>query len=1369
MNSEFLTALPERIGWTLLHSTWQFAAVAIGLFIILAVLRKSMPTARYAAEFLSLVAMVVCGVSTFFYIETQTTPSASVALLSAQPHDVVAEIPSTMRPDVTPRPDANSSSITSPAAVFDGQSLELNQNTTQLSRTVEQSRNLDADMPITLGRLRNSATEIIQPWLQELCLLWLIGIGFFSIRAILSLRRVQRLRRFGTRSVGSDVVDLCSHISKRMRIRRIVSVVQSSLVDVPTVIGWLRPIIFLPASSLTGLSQEQIQVVIAHELAHIRRHDYLVNSIQVLVETIFFYHPAVWWVSHRMRMTREECCDDIVVRLTGDRRGYARVLLWLEEHRTERPRTIYALSASGGSLLDRIRRIVRPEATTNAGPGLVVIASLFCLMIAGSGLWMTAIAEDESTSEQLANDSNPATDTDAPFVDIVSRKFADSVGGRDLPYMKPEQVQEFATELREYLSQRIDNDLDHQKRIVAADAVHGWASRISPKSSGYLNFRGQFDMLCWQLWTYAERKKLTTEQLAHREEQRDWIRNYMKGLPAPKSRVKDWQLAGRLKLLEQEVFQNPLSPFFYDPMSDQEFEDFKDRLVKRQQSLGGNRLIHAPSHIFMAAVYARVEDLREKYPPGFPVGGLSIGNTTEFGFRAAIFPKDARYWLPGGSGVESKRYYEADRNITIDLPDKLDFARRSDWLAKKGVDLHFDAKLGQIIPHGDSKLAVLKQTEWHKIDQISTEELKRLAQLQSFDIGPVRTPNDLVHIEQKLEMLPTGVLLTKSGKVVLFRVEQLDMDSVYLFFRPRPLVAYRPFHHGSEEKTRAGDVSTTETRGGRNQRSMTIAATESHAIDREDSERTTATFSGRILSPDGSPSNSRGWMYYNAETETGSYFGTIGDFRDSFEFTNLAGEGYIVFFPDGYAPVWSSQLETHAGDHLDGIDLKLKQGMTASVQVRDAEGQPVIGASVVALPRIYGSTNGPVTPHATDDSGNLTLNHLADTAYEFRVKSAGFEDLRTGPESIQSGTPIVLKLTKARPTTGRVVDSAGAPVAGAKLRAKFELNQESSNRHFRNEGEGFYGEVMATTDAEGRFTLDSLSEGSRYLFIIEGPDESRLLYRDFQVGQKDVGIRLPPRRDVKIGMRGSLDEYFDDDDKRYVNVRQTISMKTAAGTSGDLVGGRVMIEENPTGGSVVYRGLVVDPENDFADQTVRVEFGTKKRAKQTLKLLDQPATSHTWKVGPIPIFPIEYSEVRTDRIKNGLLLSSGQRTHLVLVHTGFLQTGLTNSNWGDTEHSHLVWRLAGKVNAFSGRREVIEGRSRWENERSYQLLFEYGPPRLKFRIDGRTYDLSRGRVIVLRQDGDPIQLDLEPPKPSERDDRSLIDNFNKAVDAKLKE
>ncbi len=186
-------------------------------------------------------------------------------------------------------------------------------------------------------------------------IVWLAGVLLLSIRLIAACAGVERLKR-ATRAVDATVALRVQSLAHRFGIDKPVRVFESALVRVPTVVGYLRPVILLPASVITGLAPAYLDAVLAHELAHVRRHDYLINTLQSLVETLLFYHPAVWWCSRQIRIEREHCCDDMVVEAGGNRVAYAAALAQLEELRGLQP--MLSLNASGGRLVDRIRRLL---------------------------------------------------------------------------------------------------------------------------------------------------------------------------------------------------------------------------------------------------------------------------------------------------------------------------------------------------------------------------------------------------------------------------------------------------------------------------------------------------------------------------------------------------------------------------------------------------------------------------------------------------------------------------------------------------------------------------------------------------------------------------------------------------------------------------------------------------------------------------------------------------------------------------------------------------------------------------------------------------------------------------------------------------
>jgi hypothetical protein len=206
-------------------------------------------------------------------------------------------------------------------------------------------------------------------------------------------------------------------VSRRLALGRAVRVLQCARIEVPMVIGTVRPLLLVPACGLSGLPPDQIEAIIAHELAHIRRHDYLVNLLQSVVETLLFYHPAVWWVSHVIRMEREHCCDDLAVSACGDAMLYAQALTTVETLRGGV--SGLAMAVSGGSLLARIRRLLDvPPPARLAGSGWA-IAALTVIMVGGAGVagWMgtvtarfPSIGPDEIAARASnANDPVPAT------------------------------------------------------------------------------------------------------------------------------------------------------------------------------------------------------------------------------------------------------------------------------------------------------------------------------------------------------------------------------------------------------------------------------------------------------------------------------------------------------------------------------------------------------------------------------------------------------------------------------------------------------------------------------------------------------------------------------------------------------------------------------------------------------------------------------------------------------------------------------------------------------------------------------------------------------------------------------------------------
>jgi beta-lactamase regulating signal transducer with metallopeptidase domain len=233
-----------------------------------------------------------------------------------------------------------------------------------------------------------------QRFLTSVVALWLLGVLVFSLRLFGGWRFTARLRSAShpapaewQQAVGKIAARMGGVLSGAMRpgAQRSVVLRVSSMVDVPTVIGWLRPVILMPVEFFAGLPAGHITALLAHEMAHIRRRDYLASLLQSVAEAVLFYHPAVWWISEQIRAERELCCDDLAVVASGDVLIYAQALAALEARRPSRLRPV--LAANGGSLVNRIRRLIEPShAVANNLPGPGAAWAMTVLWLAGVGV-----------------------------------------------------------------------------------------------------------------------------------------------------------------------------------------------------------------------------------------------------------------------------------------------------------------------------------------------------------------------------------------------------------------------------------------------------------------------------------------------------------------------------------------------------------------------------------------------------------------------------------------------------------------------------------------------------------------------------------------------------------------------------------------------------------------------------------------------------------------------------------------------------------------------------------------------------------------------------------------------------------------------
>jgi uncharacterized protein (TIGR03435 family) len=311
-----MTLLAQAISTALLDFIWQGALIGAALWLVLAMLRHQSAGLRYV---ISCVALLLLA----------TLPLATIATVWSMARETAVAAGSSFATSGTAETGlATAAAVASPARVP--------QTLLQIWMVPEAPRVIWFDA--------------VHPWILPI---WAIGVLLLSVRLTAACWYASRL----SRSAGDSdpaVAPMVADLARRIGVSRAVRLRTMATATTPGVVGWLRPVLLLPPAAAMGLTPTQLEAVLAHELAHIKRHDYLVNMVQVVIETLFFYHPVVWWTSHQIRLEREVCCDDVAVRACGNAADYARGLTAL----ARRQLTPLAQAATGGPLMYRVRRLL---------------------------------------------------------------------------------------------------------------------------------------------------------------------------------------------------------------------------------------------------------------------------------------------------------------------------------------------------------------------------------------------------------------------------------------------------------------------------------------------------------------------------------------------------------------------------------------------------------------------------------------------------------------------------------------------------------------------------------------------------------------------------------------------------------------------------------------------------------------------------------------------------------------------------------------------------------------------------------------------------------------------------------------------------
>lgn len=340
--SELLNdSIIKALGWNIFNILWQGFIIAIILSLVLRIFKGKSSQLRYLISMISL--LLIMGFSIFnFFNNYDKNISNTISYIDNN--------------------QANESNL----LLVDFNDIKINESSLEL---------------ITLFKDRLTSVDKYFPLIVNV---WILGVFIFILKFIFSFFYTNRLRKINTQSISEEWLDKFLKLQEQLRINRTVNYIESQLVKIPLVLGYLKPVVVIPVELLSGMPLNQIEAIIAHELAHIRRNDYIFNVFQTIIETLFFFHPAIWYISSQIRKERENCCDDMALTVCEGSLVYAKALVSVQEFTLNRHYSAVAFSGRKKHLLNRIKRMimkqkVKSNITDKIIAALIILSSVLAL------------------------------------------------------------------------------------------------------------------------------------------------------------------------------------------------------------------------------------------------------------------------------------------------------------------------------------------------------------------------------------------------------------------------------------------------------------------------------------------------------------------------------------------------------------------------------------------------------------------------------------------------------------------------------------------------------------------------------------------------------------------------------------------------------------------------------------------------------------------------------------------------------------------------------------------------------------------------------------------------------------------------------
>ncbi len=348
------------LGWTIIHSLWQSSLIALAYFFLSSFPKKENSHHRYNLGIFSLIILLGTTAMTFWRAHSSFVPA----------------------------------SMTANTAVAQGSTMLQAGSDPSLASIVQGF--ISQHMPLIVG-------------------FWLLGVFILIVHFIGDYVANLRIKKYPCVEAPDLWQKRLTDLSKRMNLSKFVKIKETLRISTPMTIGHLKPVILFPVGLLAGLPVDQVEAIFAHELAHILRRDYLVNILQNFVDIFFFYHPGVRWISARIRVERENCCDDMAVGMVGDSIMFAKALANIQGWHIKQPLLAMNVIGKRDKLFNRIRRVTKMQQKgTRSTEGLVgaCVLGLF-LVFAGIGINAASLVSETGGDGSVGIEKKVALKTKA--------------------------------------------------------------------------------------------------------------------------------------------------------------------------------------------------------------------------------------------------------------------------------------------------------------------------------------------------------------------------------------------------------------------------------------------------------------------------------------------------------------------------------------------------------------------------------------------------------------------------------------------------------------------------------------------------------------------------------------------------------------------------------------------------------------------------------------------------------------------------------------------------------------------------------------------------------------------------------------------